>query len=595
MKIADKTIRKSLLSLSFLFALFVASVVIGNSFFHRQVLNEQASLLENKLTVFLRYFPFETVKNRGYLSEDELTLVRSYTSMDNDKIALFTSDGRLFFDSSEKETIGTTSNTPELHAVLRGAVFGKNVRANPTSPDSKVMYLALPVRENGQVIGFARISENITGFSRTINSFRTYLIVTLALLFILLMIFILRLIRVKNEPIETILPFLQKMIEEPDKRRSILSEHEELNELYETVNTLNAKIRHTHRASHSIEKQFYQFINSLLVGVFIIDKDNTIQQTNTALEEILNKKHLAGKNYLEVFNANDLLKPVQYALMHKQDLQKEIRLEDARQSVLDLSLRYIHDKNSSIQMIGSAYDLTHVRMLEKMQKDFVGNVSHELKTPVTSFIGFTETLLNGAMEDPEITRTFLEIMQKDANRLEHLIQEILQLSRDVHPYDNPKQPVYLRQFAEGLIESYQRQIKEKQLNVQLIVASQQIFPTTLEIFQPIVKNLLENAIQYTGEKGDVWVKFDKIGNTLQLSIQDSGMGINPAHQARIFDRFYRIDKARARNSGGTGLGLSIVQNNVRLLGGTIELHSQVGNGSTFTVNLPFDNNNKNEG
>ncbi len=255
---------------------------------------------------------------------------------------------------------------------------------------------------------------------------------------------------------------------------------------------------------------------------------------------------------------------------------------------LDLSLRYLDDQSANdYQVLGIAYDLTRVRQLEKMQKDFVSNVSHELKTPVTSLLGFTETLIDGAKEDPEVLDQFLHIMQKDAQRLQQLIQEILELSRGSATIPYAEQEITLEKFITEILGSYQQQLAAKQLKTVVHGLPESQFFTKYELFYPIVKNLIENAIQYSQENGQITISYAIENQQLRLSVQDTGIGISQKDQERIFERFYRVDKARSRHSGGTGLGLAIVQNYTELLGGKIAIDSHLGLGTTFTITLPL--------
>jgi two-component system phosphate regulon sensor histidine kinase PhoR len=219
-----------------------------------------------------------------------------------------------------------------------------------------------------------------------------------------------------------------------------------------------------------------------------------------------------------------------------------------------------------------------------MQKDFVGNVSHELKTPITSLIGFTETLLDGAKDDPETLTTFLEIMQKEAQRLESLTQEIIQLSKGSEMVYDEEQ-IQLRPFFNQLIAGYHRIIQEKNLSLILEGPNDIIFLTKMELFYPVIKNLIENAIHYSIPNGKILIHYTN-QNGLLIAIQDFGIGISQSDLERIFERFYRVDKARTRNTGGSGIGLAIVKDYVERLGGTIHVESHLGIGTTFTIHLP---------
>ncbi|NSN52846.1 two-component sensor histidine kinase, partial [Enterococcus faecalis] len=201
-------------------------------------------------------------------------------------------------------------------------------------------------------------------------------------------------------------------------------------------------------------------------------------------------------NYLEVIQDADLIHLIHQVVAEKNSLHQEITVTQGPTPLrLDLSLRYLDDQSANdYQVLGIAYDLTRVRQLEKMQKDFVSNVSHELKTPVTSLLGFTETLIDGAKEDPKVLDQFLHIMQKDAQRLQQLIQEILELSRGGATIPYAEQEITLEKFITEILGSYQQQLAAKQLKTVVHGLPESQFFTKYELFYPIVKNLIENAI-----------------------------------------------------------------------------------------------------
>lgn len=263
-------------------------------------------------------------------------------------------------------------------------------------------------------------------------------------------------------------------------------------------------------------------------------------------------------------------------------INKKIRTTDTKY-LLDVTIRLFQDTG---YIFGISYDMTRISELEKLQNDFIGNVSHELKTPVTSLIGFTETLLDGAKDDPEVLKSFLEIMQKDAYRLQDLVQEIIESSKSTDTNDVIT-PINLTNLLEKIVDDYRIIIQEKNIQVTIDGPKDLTFNSKIELFTAICKNLIENAVHYTSSKGKINIRFYKEANELILLVEDTGIGISQQEQERIFERFYRIDKARARNSGGNGLGLAIVKDYSKILGGQVKIDSYPDLGSTFTVRLPF--------
>lgn len=565
--------------------LFLGSIVLTNHFFKKELLTQQEEYLEKKAQLFLNQTSSDL-----FLTEQVPTAVKQtaedYSTDSQERITLLDKNGTIFYDSSDPTLTESRKNRPEIQSILKGATISSALRKSATL-SKEMLYLALPVEKDNQLIGIIRIAEETTQFAKSIQTFRRYLIFTLGILFFIITVFILLLLRQKNEPLVTVLPVLKKIVKHPDETRSIIQQSHEWSELYETVNVLSQQMSETYLAYTSTEEQFHLLLNELMIGIFIIDSNGILQLVNPKMLEILEiNESISGKKYFEFFKESTLFHLIHQVMKDKTAVHQEVILENtSSKTVLDLSLRYFSTDATSYQVLGIAYDLTRVRQLETMQKDFVSNVSHELKTPVTSLLGFTETLLDGAKDDPKTLTEFLGIMQKDAIRLQQLIQEILQLSNDGQNINYADQKIYLNRFILEILSTYQKTIDDKGLAVEIRGDNELIFVSKYELLYPIIKNLIENAIQYASEKGTIVITYKK-EKELILSVQDDGIGISTNDQERIFERFYRVDKARSRHSGGTGLGLSIVQNYTELLAGTVSLESNLGLGSTFTVRIP---------
>ncbi|ALS37980.1 two-component system phosphate regulon sensor histidine kinase PhoR [Enterococcus rotai] len=566
--------------------LFVGSIFLTNYFFKKELLSQQEEYLQKKGTLILDQLSPNLFLTEHF-SEQEEKLIEHYSTDKNERLTLMTAKGDIFYDSIDPALHESRSDRPEIKAVLSGADFGSALRKSITLKQ-ELLYLALPVDKNGERIGIIRMSEETAQFSNSIQSFRRYILFTFGLLFLIITAFVFLLLHQKNEPLVTVLPVLKKIVKYPDEARSIIQDSPEWNELYQTVNLLSQQMSQTYLAYTSTDEQFHALLDELMIGVFIIDVDGKLQLINPKMIDILMIENSdVGKNYFDVIKEPALIHLIHQVITEKSSVHQEIKLtESLNETILDMSLRFIEEDGNDYQVLGIAYDLTRVRQLEKMQKDFVSNVSHELKTPVTSLLGFTETLLDGAKEDPETLTQFLEIMQKDALRLQQLIQEILQLSRDGKNISYNDQEVSLHPFVQEILRSYRKTIKDKHLTIEILGDETITYVTKYELFYPIVKNLIENAIQYSQIDGTITIDFG-FTDMFYFIVNDSGIGISLEDQERIFERFYRVDKARSRHSGGTGLGLSIVHNYTELLGGTVMIDSHLGLGSTFTVRLPI--------
>jgi two-component system phosphate regulon sensor histidine kinase PhoR len=225
-----------------------------------------------------------------------------------------------------------------------------------------------------------------------------------------------------------------------------------------------------------------------------------------------------------------------------------------------------------------------------MRQDFVANVSHEIKTPLTAIKGFVETLQSGAKDHPEESERFITIIEKHANRLEAIVKDLLQLSR-IEKESEAKQ-IHLstgtiRNILRSSIQICQAKADAKKIDVELSCENSLTANINGALLEQALINLIDNAVKCSGQNGKIVVKAEKTSEDLSISIQDNGIGISKKHFSRIFERFYRVDKSRSREQGGTGLGLAIVKHIVKAHGGHVTVISERGRGSTFTIHLPL--------
>jgi two-component system phosphate regulon sensor histidine kinase PhoR len=220
-----------------------------------------------------------------------------------------------------------------------------------------------------------------------------------------------------------------------------------------------------------------------------------------------------------------------------------------------------------------------------MRRDFVANVSHEFKTPLTSIRGYAETLMSGAKDDPQIAADFLKTIERNAKHLEALVSDLLTLARLEAEVPSTKEPIALRSLIEEQISSRTSALQDQEVNVTIDCPSIEIQADRSRL-STALSNLIDNAIYYNRQGGHITINAEVHGSTLKLAVADTGRGIPSDELPRIFERFYRVDRARSRESGGTGLGLSIVKHAIESQGGTIGVTSRIGSGSTFTIRLP---------
>jgi two-component system phosphate regulon sensor histidine kinase PhoR len=327
-------------------------------------------------------------------------------------------------------------------------------------------------------------------------------------------------------------------------------------------------------------------------GVLAVDSQERVISMNTASRRLLSidPAQAAGRPLGEVVRNADLSRFISRALACPEPIEADVLLLGDRQRVMQAHGSALHDSEG--QAIGAVIvlnDVTDFRRLEHIRRDFVANVSHELKTPITSIKGFVETLLDGAIKDPVDSQRFLQIIAKQADRLHAIIEDLLSLSKIEQREDADDialEPGNVRGVLESAVHVCQAAAAEQDISIALDCDSQlraRINPVLLE--QAIV-NLLDNAIKYSDPGREVRLSAQASGDEVLIHVADRGCGIADDQVARIFERFYRVDRARSRKLGGTGLGLAIVKHIVQTHRGRVTVESTLGVGSTFTIHLP---------
>lgn len=336
--------------------------------------------------------------------------------------------------------------------------------------------------------------------------------------------------------------------------------------------------------------------NSMSEGVLVLDGNGRIQWLNQSLEEMFNlKTDVRQKGILDAFQLNELADVVTRVLKDKTVQDYQLELLGPRKRVVQINAATVRDRNLARDgAILVFHDLTRIKELENTRQEFVANVSHELRTPLALIKGYVETLLDGAKNNAEQTDKFLRIIDKHTDRLTFLIDDLLTISRlESGQAVMNFQHVVLHEAVEVVLEELQSRAMEKETEVENVVPVDLVSLADADRLHQVFFNLVENAIKYGRPKGRVSVGGQSVAdNKIELWVRDNGPGIQPEFRERVFERFYRIDKARSRETGGTGLGLSIVKHIVHAHGGDLWVRSEVGKGTTFCFTLPEDRERK---
>lgn len=355
---------------------------------------------------------------------------------------------------------------------------------------------------------------------------------------------------------------------------------------------LNSKIEKLNERLHQLEDEYSKaqaILSSMAEGVIAVDKDTKVLSINPSVEKIfgVSKDETEGKLFLEVIRNNDISEVISDVLKNANFLSKELSLVWPVQKTFQINATPIFSENAISGCLVVIHDVTEIRRLEKMRSDFVANVSHELRTPLTAIKGFVETLLGGALEDKEHNRRFLEIIQEHAERLNNLINDLLDLSSvESKQLELEIEEFSLAELTQKVLSGFRGQLNKKNIEARNDLSKGELIKADKVRIEQVLTNLIDNAIKFNKENGIVKIYSRESTGIMEVIVEDSGVGIPQKDILRIFERFYRVDKARSRELGGTGLGLSIIKHIVELHGGSVGVESTEGLGSKFWFAIP---------
>lgn len=570
---------------------FMTSNVIEN-----RIEEQQRARLSSDIVSLTEYIDKQNIDpdTNTSVQEEIIKILDEIAPVVNERITFLDSTGQPLYDSSrDVQEIENLFNYSEIQQVLSGETIGVSYRDSDQFSQPVYIVAQTVYDESNEPIGILRLTSEITDLADVTRLSIIIQLIGTVVLALLLFILSKNWISRITTPINKMKSFVRKLPSSEYELRYTGHSYEEIDALGDSINELAENLEQQQIELKISEERIYSLINHLIIGVMLLDENRRIRIVNPVMNELLGV-NLYGKIshlYTDYVKSAELIELIEESYDLNEAVNSEILLYFPEEKILDANVVPVPGKEQGDQTyIVLLYDITEIRRLENIRTDFVANVSHELRTPITALKGFSETLLDGAMYDEEVLFEFLEIMLKESTRLDSMVQNILQLSKlEQRKVSVSNDDVSIREVTEEIFQILQQKIELKQISYAIEEKTPVSIYTDREQLKQVLMNLIANAITYTPEKGRVIVKITQRDNEAQIEIIDSGIGIPEKEQARIFERFYRVDKARSRNSGGTGLGLSIVKWLLDSMNGQIELYSEVNVGSTFKVTLPIEN------
>ncbi len=507
----------------------------------------------------------------------------------NVRVTVIASDGQVLADSqSDPQTMENHGGRPEILDAF-GKGDGQSIRHSVTV-DRNLQYFAVRLSVAGAPPVVLRFALPLQEVDLEIWEFRRRL--WLASLFMLLVTGIASLLisRSFSGRVER-LQFFSRRVAEGDFRPIEADRTgDALEALAVSLNETAARLDRTIRTLTDERNLSSAILGSMVEGVAVVNASERLLFSNGGFAEILglDVPPQSGRALVEVVRQTELIEAVRQVLRGEHRVETEIVTGTLRQHFFAVTVASVRAAETSGAVI-VLHDITELRKLERVRRDFVANVSHEFKTPLTAIQGFAETLLAGAIDDPQNRLRFLEIILEHSRRLARLTDDLLKLSKmDADKLELEIRRLSVSLFVESCIETTQRPAAEKHLRISVNLAEHMPdIAADRRRLAEILQNLLDNAMQYTPSGGQVMVSASADGGEVTFTVSDTGIGIPRADQSRIFERFYRVDVARSREVGGTGLGLSIAKHLVEAHGGRIWVESEVGQGSQFHFTVPI--------
>jgi two-component system phosphate regulon sensor histidine kinase PhoR len=512
--------------------------------------------------------------------------VKQIAKISNSRVTLIDAQGKVFADSEKDITrLENHLNRPELQeARLRGT--GKSVRFSD-SIGIDMLYIAVTIKDGSKTAGYVRLARPLHDVQNVIDKVYQYILLSLFIVAIIALIMALFFSYRLSKPIKAMEKFTEKLRQGEPVGQIILDTSDETKTLADNINYLVDELRNKIRMANEEKSKMMTAFTSMNEGVLIINEQSIIEFVSPVLNNMLAIQYedVNGKTLMEAFRSVDLQKVFLEFKEKRINVSRVITMGNAETVILNVSISAVQDHPDEEKTMIVFHDVTRLKKLEQIKVDFVANVTHEIRTPLTAIIGYLETIKDGAINNIEETKRFIDIILKQAERLNRLVEDLLTISNiEMKETKLNFENVSLNMAIDNVISLVETKAKLKNINIHNDVC-ENIVPIKADRdkLTQILVNVLDNAVKFTPESGSVVVTADESDSYTLISISDTGIGVPKDEIQRLGERFYRVDRSRSRDLGGTGLGLSIVKHLMIAHGGKMEIESQLGRGTKVSL------------
>lgn len=580
--------RKKLIQNYIFIILISISITVGSFvvYGYSYLVKENEDNLLERVDVLAQFFEEQDIETKTELSQ----YIYKYAKQLDLRLTFIDEDGTVLADSQvHPSSMENHKTRTEVRRAFRQRV-GADHRFSETM-GVEYYYAAVRVKTD-HFYGVIRASEPASAFEGLLDTLTTSVSLIACLCIVVALVLVNFYSKRVMEPIEYMTLKAEQISNGQYDGNILVDGEDEIARLARSFNKMTKSLRLEQERVIRRKEELDSILSSMNSGVVAIDSEGKILFYNDALLQLIGvgplEENLLGKLFFQYFRNEEVIDVISYVEEEEKPATSELILEkDGNKRILSVKGTPLYKKSK--RKYGTLLildDITRMKKLENVRKEFVSNVTHELKTPLTSIKGFVDTLKGGAIDDPDFARRFLDIIDIEAERLAVLVNDILILSEIESGNDTNKSMVNVEAVIDSVIELLEKKEKKNVVIVKDMEKPVTDYLCNRDRLKELIINLADNGLKYTNE-GSVTIKCWEEEKDLMLQFIDTGVGIPKEHLPRLFERFYRVDKGRSRKQGGTGLGLSIVKHIVELYKGTITVESEPGVGTVFTVKLPY--------
>jgi len=514
------------------------------------------------------------------------TLAKTTGEQISSRVTIIASDGTVLGDSEhDPQTMENHATRPEVVEALAGGV-GVSTRYS-TTLEQQMLYVAVPITIDGQVLGIARVALPLAEVEKSVNTLITSIVLSMAIATLLVILAAAIIARRAAQPIRQLTQAARRIASGELEQKIPVLTSDESGQLAKAFNEMSASLKDMVAEISDEKTKLANILSNIADGVMMVDDEGRVLLANKAAEHMFNfeETQATGKHLIETVRDYEIDRTLKSCLETAKEQTAQLEFEPGKRFLRVIAVPLMTDGLAGSLLLFQ--DLTELKSLQTMRRELVGNISHELRTPLAGIKAIVETLQDGAISDKKVAGDFLSSIDTEVDRMMQMVTELTELSRiESGRGDLKPEMVNLNLLAEDVIARFKPQAERKSVAMSADLSTDiPLVQADKDRIYQVITNLVHNAIKFTPQNGKVNISAELSENSVLMKVSDTGIGISAEDLPRIFERFYKADKARAGE--GAGLGLAIAKHVIQAHGGNIWVESEEGKGSTFFFTLPL--------